>query len=157
MLFKQGFWRWAVALVCCLVQSRFWHDGGQVSAVLGAFPLHAHSKAVPALGMCRHSMALPKATHPAFTSLSRQGWRSHALLGRSPESCHPLQGLCPLEQEQLPPPGPTSGWKGYGGAQIHPAPGSWQNFSPWERAMCHLSPSPSVFWTQVFNEWRKTD
>lgn len=79
MLFKQGFWRWVVALVDCLVPSRFWHDGGQVSAVLGVFPLHAHSKALPALGMCRHSMALPKATQPAFASLSRQGWRTRAL------------------------------------------------------------------------------
>lgn len=45
MLFKQGFWRWVVASVSCLVQSRFWNDAGQVSAVLGVFPLHAHSKA----------------------------------------------------------------------------------------------------------------
>lgn len=81
--FKEGFWRWVVALVGCLVQSRFWHDGGQVSAVLGVFPLHAHSKASPALGMGWHSTALPKVAHPAFTSLSQPGWRSRALLRRS--------------------------------------------------------------------------
>lgn len=147
MLFKQGFWRWVVASVSCLVQSRFWNDAGQVSAVLGVFPLHAHSKASPALGMCRHSMALPKATQPAFTSLSRQGWRSRAWLRRSPE-----RGLCPPC-----PPGAVPGWKGYGGAQIHPAPGSWWSFSPREISVCHPSPSPSALWTQVFNEWRKTD
>lgn len=154
MLFKQGFWRWVVALVDCLVPSRFWHDGGQVSAVLGVFPLHAHSKALPALGMCRHSMALPKSTQPAFASLSRQGWRTRALPREVPSSAGPVS----------PGTGAAASSRGYlqverlwRRTQIHPAPGSWWNFSPQEISMCHPSPSPSAFWTQVFNEWRKTD
>lgn len=52
MLFKEGFGRWVVALVDCLVQSRFWHDSGQVSAAMGVSLLHACKKASLALGAC---------------------------------------------------------------------------------------------------------
>lgn len=63
----------------------------------------------------------------------------------------PWDSSCLLQK--LPP-----GGKAMEGHSIHPsAPGSRRNFSLQEMSKCHPSSSPSVFWIQVFNEWRKTD
>jgi len=117
MLFKEGFGRWVVASVGCLMQSRFWHTQRAAVRSHGCLPTPCpQKKASPALG------ALPKGR--GLTLSHREATRTEGLVPcrrgtqRGAIPC-PLQSPHPPGQ-QPPPPGATSGWKGDGGPQ-HPS------------------------------------
>lgn len=159
MLFKEGFGRWVVASVGCSVQSRFWHNSGQVSAAIGVSPLHARKNASPALGAHQHGSSKSKGTHPVSprpcTHL-REVTRTEEE-PRGVPSCALRRASVPQDTSHLLQELPVGG-KAPEGHSVRPsAPGSRRNFSLWEMSKCHPSPSPPTFWTQVFNEWRKTD
>lgn len=116
-------------------------------------------------GTARHGPSKSKGTHPVSPRP-----RTHLLeLTRTEGSCLaeekprgvPSHALCracvPRDSsrllQELPP-----GGKATEGHNIRPsAPGSRRHFSLREMSKRHPSPSPPAFWTQVFNEWRKTD
>lgn len=167
MLFKGGFGRWVVALMGCFVWSRFWQDSGQAGVCSNGSPhpmlakkhcLHwEHAGTAWPFQKQGHSPCLSQSLHAPLWADKDKGvvpcW-GETQRGANPHLCRahvPWVRSC-LLQKLLP------GGKAMEGHSIHPsAPSSRRSFSQWEMSKLHPSPSPPEFWTQVFNEWRKTD
>lgn len=94
------------------VLARWW--AGVCSA--GCLPTPCSQQSIACTGNVLTQHGPSKSNSACICLLEPTRMEDSCLAQRSPERCHPPQGLCPLGLGQLPPPGATSRWKGYGGA-----------------------------------------